>query len=121
MNKKILIVTVAVLAILVAGTTTVLAQGGVNAFDALKYLTGMTDDEIFAQRENGVRLGEVARNKNVYDEFHATMLEYKIEIIKDRVADGTLTQSEADAIIENLENCDGTGEGAYMRASVRFI
>lgn len=111
MNKKILTITVAILAVLLIGSGTALAYGGANSYDTLKDLTGMTDEEIIAQRDEGVRLGEVAETQGVYDEFRKAMLEYKIEIIKDRLEDGTLTQAEADTFIENLENCDGTAQG----------
>lgn len=114
-NKKILIVTVAALAVLVVGASTALAYGGANAYETLKDLTGMTDEQIAAERQDGIRLGEIAEEKGVYEKFRDAMMEDKFDVLKQRVEDGTLTQEEADEIKKNLENCNGTGEGAYMR------
>jgi hypothetical protein len=114
MKRKMLILTVAVLAVLVVGASTALANGNVNGYDTIKQLTGMTDDEIVAQRADGARLGEIAEEKGVRDAFRETMEVYKLETIKQRLADGTLTQEEADAIIASLEDCDGTSEAKHI-------
>lgn len=48
------------------------------------------------------------------EEVQESMLERKIAILEERVANGTMTQEEADEIInalkENQLTCDGTGE-----------
>jgi hypothetical protein len=115
MSKKILIVTVITIAILIVGATTALAFGGAKGYDTLKDLTGMTDEQIAAERQEGARLGDIAKDKGVYDKFKDTMMDDKLEVLEARVKDGTLTQKEADEIEKNLENCDGTRQGAYIQ------
>lgn len=51
--------------------------------------------------------GELAEENGFLDAFEAATLSGKIAIVNARVADGTLSQEDADAIIEQIENCDG--------------
>jgi hypothetical protein len=106
MNKKILISTVIAIVTLVAGSTTALAYNG-GAHDVLQDLTGMTAEEVVAEREAGNRLGEVAEDKGVYDEFHSSIRTIKLEALEARVKDGSMTREEADKIIGELSSCDG--------------
>ncbi len=105
MNKKLLIISVVALTVLVVGASTAFAFGGTSNYDTLQNLTGLSDEEITAEREAGNRMGDIARDKGVFDAFQAK----KIDTVKDLVKEGELTQEEGDAIIERLEDCDGTG------------
>jgi hypothetical protein len=106
MNKKILVSTVIAIVTLVVGSTTALAYNG-GAHETLQDLTGMTAEEIVVEREAGRRLGEVAENKGVYDEFRSSMQTKKMDAIESRVKEGSMTREDADKIIAEISSCDG--------------
>ena len=88
-NRKMIFVIGAVLLLIGASTVTALAAPG-----------------FFMQGAPAGEYEDVA-------EFQAQMLERKQAILDERVADGTMTQVEADEIIaaikENMANCDQSG------------
>lgn len=78
-------------------------------------VTGRTVEEVTEEKfQNGITYGGVAKNYDSLEEFQAAMLENKIAILNERVAEGTITQAEADEIIaalkENQSTCDGTAQ-----------
>lgn len=111
MNKKLLIITTIALSIVLATTGTALAFNA-NASNTLQGLTDLTSDEISAGRNAGQRFGDMAGEYGVEEEFHAAMLTIKLEAIEAKVKDGSMTQDEADVIIEHLTSCDGDCETA---------
>ncbi|WP_027363871.1 DUF2680 domain-containing protein [Desulfotruncus alcoholivorax] len=76
-------------------------------------LTGKTVEELYAERSTGKTFGTIASEAGKLDEFKAQMLEQKKAVLDQRVADGSLTQEQADQIYNNIKNnqaaCDGTG------------
>ena len=76
-------------------------------------LTGQTVEAVQAAREEGETYGAVAKDAGVLEAFQASMLENRKAAIAERVADGTLTQEQADALLkamdEHMASCDGTG------------
>lgn len=76
-------------------------------------LTGQTVEAVQAAREDGETYGAVAKDAGVLADFQARMLENRKAAIAARVADGTLNQEEADALLkameEHMAGCDGTG------------
>lgn len=58
--------------------------------------------------ESGGTFGELAEENGFYKDFSAAVLESKITMINELVAEGELTKAEADALITSLETCDGT-------------
>jgi hypothetical protein len=112
--KKILIGAITAGLLLVGGATAFAATSGTPA-EIYAKLKGITVEEAYAQRAAGDTYGELAAEAGFLDEFQAETLATKKTIVQERVANGTLTQSQADAIISRMEqtiaNCDGTGNG----------
>ncbi|MDD2992804.1 MAG: hypothetical protein PHG73_04590 [Pygmaiobacter sp.] len=111
--QKILVIG-AVVATIGAGAFSVSAAA-VSPADILAGLTGQTSESIVQQRTDGETYGAIAAEYDVLDEFHDEMTANLEEILAERVADGTLTQERADAILAaheaREEACDGTGTG----------
>ncbi len=76
-------------------------------------LTNQEVEAVQAAREEGETYGAVAKEAGVLEAFQARMLENRKAAIADRVADGTLTQEEADEMLAamqaQMKSCDGTG------------
>jgi hypothetical protein len=81
--------------------------------DIVSSITGKTIEEVQSERAEGKTYGTIASESGVLDEFKTEILEQKKLILDERVADGNLTQEEADEIYtklqENQLTCDGTG------------
>lgn len=113
--KKLAVLGAVVLAV---GSTSVMAFAASTAATPAEIaasVTGKTLEEVTEEKlQNDITYGTVAKNYDSLEEFQAAMLENKIAILNERVAAGTMTQEQADEIIEALrENqltCDGTGE-----------
>lgn len=79
-------------------------------------LTGKTVEQVTAERAAGKTYGTIANEAGKLEEFKAQTLEQKKAILDQRVADGNLTQDQADAIYNSLKSnqaiCDGTGSAA---------
>lgn len=105
--------------ILTIGATSLTAFAAANyntPAEAVAGLTGNAVEDIIADKnENGKTYGEIANDAGQLEEFKDEMLAIKKQVLDEKVADGIMTQAEADAIIlaieENLANCDGTGSG----------
>jgi hypothetical protein len=128
--KKLIIAGIAVLT---------LVAGSVTAFAASQYSTpaeavaGLSRREVQSvideRAQTSKTYGTIASEAGVLDEFKVEMLEIKKDTVAARVADGTMTQEQADAIIarieENQSSCDGTGakcgrNGMGLGAGVGF-
>jgi hypothetical protein len=112
--KKLLIGTITA-GLLLVGATTAFAGTFKTPAEIFAELKGVTVEEAYASRASGSTYGQLADEAGVLDEFRADMLENRKAIIQERVANGELTQEQADAIIANMEAnaayCDGTGAG----------
>ena len=114
--KKFLTVGVAVLILSALSVTALAAAAYGSPAEAVAGLTGRTLDDVIAEKsETGKTYGQLADDAGVLDEFKAALLEMKKDILAAKVAEGKLTQEQADeilaAIAENQANCDGTGGG----------
>lgn len=75
---------------------------------AVAEILGLTVEELEAAHEAGQRLDEIVEAQGLtMEEFHAEMQAIRIAQINQAVADGELTQEEADAMIERIESCEG--------------
>jgi hypothetical protein len=106
----------AVVLVAAAVSATAMAAAG-SPSEIIAGLTGRSPDSVVEERlDSGKTYGEIAGDAGVLDEFKVQMLERKKSLLAERVAEGTLTQEQADAIIaemeENMANCDGAGSGA---------
>lgn len=113
-NLKKLAVLGAVVLTIGATSVTAFAVSALTPAEVAASVTGKTVEEVTAEKfQNGITYGGVANNYDSLEEFKNAMLENKIAILNERVAEGTMTQEEADAIIEAIKDnqtvCDGTG------------
>lgn len=73
--------------------------------DEVETLLGMTDEQIQAERLAGTSLAQIAESKGVSEEVLIdTILSAKTAVIQEAVTSGTLTQAQADLMIQNMEN-----------------
>lgn len=82
-------------------------------------LTGKTIAEVTQERSSGKTYGQIANEAGKLDEFKAQVLGQKKAVLDQRVAEGRLTQEQADEIYNNIKNnqaaCDGTGSSGVGR------
>lgn len=83
--------------------------------EAAAGLTGKSLETVLSEHWDGKTYGSMAEEEGKLEEFQAAVYELHEERLKQDVADGKLTQEEADEILETLkerqETCDGTGNG----------
>jgi hypothetical protein len=118
--NKILIVSL-VLLIVLAASITAYAFTVKTPAEIVAGLTGKGAEEVAEIRyESGKTYGQIAYEdgEETWEQFREEMLESRKAFIEERVKDGTLTQGEADEILENIEvmqeNCLGAGGGYGM-------
>lgn len=84
-------------------------------------LTGITEEEAYdLHLSTGSTFGELATEAGVYDAFKEATLDSKITIINEMVASGDLSQEDADTIIAQLEDCDGTQDTVLQGSDLGF-
>jgi len=107
MKKTLMVLTIG---ILVLGTMAMsFADSAFGPAQIYANLKGITEEQAYDLRlETGKTFGTLAQENGIYDEFLAASLAAKTTYINGLVASGDLTQDEADAILDNLANCDGT-------------
>lgn len=72
--------------------------------DAVAELLGLTAEEIQAERQDGKSLAQIAANQGVsVDKLVETILAEKKDVLTALVADGKLTQAQADAMIARMQ------------------
>jgi hypothetical protein len=102
----------------VGGSGAAYAATAASPAEILSDLTGKSTETLYEQRDEGTTFGALAIEEGVQEQFKERMLENKKEILQERVEEERLTQEEADAIYErmeqNQENCDGTAQGACV-------
>ncbi len=92
MNKKLVMIVSIVVVVVMAATGTALAYNGNGANDG-----------------SAQRFAASAEEYTTPEEFHAAVLAEKMAIIEVKLADGSMTQDEADALIAFLTDCDSEG------------
>ncbi|AET69007.1 Protein of unknown function (DUF2680) [Desulfosporosinus orientis DSM 765] len=84
-------------------------------------LTGKTIEQVTQERTSGKTYGAIADEADKLDEFKAQILEQKKALLDQRVADGILTQDQANSIYDSLKTnqaiCDGTGTSGIGRST----
>lgn len=110
-SKKVIAI-LAVIGVL-ATTGATLAATSKSPAEIVSGLTGKTVADLNQERTAGKTYGTIANEAGKLEEFKTQMLEQKKVILDQRVAEGRLTQEQADAtykaIQDNQVNCDGTG------------
>ncbi len=100
-----------------ASATAVAAPQYSTPAEAVSGLTGQTVEAVQAARINtGTTYGQMAAEAGVLNEFKAEILEQKKEALDTHVAEGRLTQEQADQRAARMEAhqaiCDGSGQQA---------
>ena len=79
-----------------------LGEGNVCS-DTVSELLGLTTDELCDLRQEGKSLAEIAAEQGVaVDELVEAIMAEKIEAVQARVDDGTITQEQADLMIQQM-------------------
>ena len=90
-----------------------MAAGNDDAWEFVGKLAGKTPEEIAELRGQGFHMGQLALDADKLDEFKAYMTERREAILDQKVADGVLTQAEADKLKAEMDDrsADCTGDG----------
>jgi len=85
------------------GMGTAVRDAGIRLVDILADLTGLSTTEIAAERAEGASIADVAEANGVAaDEVLAAALAARAELLDGLVADGTITQDQADLMYEQM-------------------
>lgn len=114
--KRVLVTGAVVLAMGATALTALAVTKTLTPAEILAGITGKPVETVIADRtETEQTYGALASDYGVLDKFHSEILEEKKEYLEQRVAEGTMTQEQADAILAAIEanqaNCDGTSNG----------
>lgn len=81
--------------------------------EALAGMTGKSVEEIAELKTAENTYGSIAVDAGVLDEFKAELFEQKKEVVEERVTEGRISQEDADALLERIQehqaDCDGEG------------
>lgn len=73
---------------------------------------GISQDDLEAALANGKTMWQVAQGKGLtLDQFQKAMLDARTNAFKQMVADGVLTQAQADWMLSRMQNMGGLGGG----------
>ncbi|MDZ4169661.1 MAG: hypothetical protein U1E26_08400 [Coriobacteriia bacterium] len=94
----------------------VVRDAGGRIADVVAGLTGLSAEEVHDQREAGASFSAIAKSKGVDSTaVVAKALKIRTEVLEKKVADGTITQDQADAAVTRMttrvtERVEATGE-----------
>ena len=116
-NKKRIIAGFVVALALVSTSVSVFAASAYSTpAEAAAGITGKTAEEVREQRQGGATYGAIAAESGKLEEFKQAMQGIYKDALAARVADGRLTQEQADEMLAQRaarqETCDGSGNGA---------
>ena len=122
--KKILVVSIAILAVAVISITAFAASAYETPAEAVAGLTGRTTQSVIDERkESNKPYGAIAAEAGQLDNFKAEMLEIQKDRLNAQVKAVKITQEEADDILakieENQAECDGS-ESAHKGSGYGF-
>lgn len=114
--KKLITVSACALVLSAMVVTTFAASAYKTPAEAVAGLTKREVQSVIDERTTtGKTYGTIANEAGVLEAFKSEVLQIKKDALAARVAAGTMTQAQADAIIASIEanqaNCDGTGAG----------
>lgn len=114
-KKKVMTGCALALALSAATMTSFAAAAYKTPAEAVSGLTGKTLDEVTTERKSGKSYGSIASEAGKLSEFQQAVADIHEDRLNEAVADGTLTQEQADAqlaaIRERQAACDGNGSG----------
>lgn len=92
------------------------AAGATTPAGIVSALTGQSIEQVTSERVAGKTYGTIANDAGKLEEFQGQMLEQKKALLDQRVAEGYLTQEQADSIYKTIQAnqaiCAGTGSTA---------
>lgn len=114
--KKLITVSACALVLSAMAVTTFAASAYKTPAEAVAGLTKREVQSVIDERTTtGKTYGTIANEAGVLEAFKSEVLQIKKDALAARVAAGTMTQAQADAIIKSIEanqaTCDGTGIG----------
>lgn len=114
--KKFAVGCIAVLTLVSASVTSFAASAYQTPAEAAAGVTGQSLEDVIAQRQSGKSYGSIAADAGKLSEFQQATREIQQDRLNAGVANGTITQEQADAWIAAMQErqsvCDGTGMGA---------
>lgn len=79
-------------------------DAGGRLIDIVADLTGLSTDQVAAKRADGQSFEQIAESEGVSsDDVVAEALKVRKELLDQKVEDGTITQQQADAMLENMK------------------
>ena len=120
--KKLITVSACALVLSAMAVTTFAASAYKTPAEAVAGLTKREVQSVIDERTTtGKTYGTIANEAGVLEAFKSEVLQIKKDALAARVAAGTMTQAQADAIIKSIEanqaTCDGTGNGGIGRGA----
>lgn len=114
--KKLVVAIVAMLTLATWSITASAATQYATPADAVAALTGRDVQSVIDERvQTGKTYGIIANEAGVLDKFKDAVYEVKEARLQELVADGSITQNEANEILALIKDrqavCDGTGNG----------
>jgi hypothetical protein len=95
------------------------AATDLNPAQIVSGLTGKTVDQIYEERASGKTLATIAKDEGKLEEFKTSILEQKKKVLDQRVAEGKVTQEQADKVYSSIKSnqvtCNGDGSQAFGR------
>lgn len=114
-KKRLIIVCIAALTLATVSVSAIAAAAYSNPAEATADITGKTVEEVITRRRSGTTYGTIAAEAGKLEEFKQIMWEIYKDTLDTRVADGRLTQEQADRLlaerIKCKSSCDGSGKG----------
>lgn len=114
--NKIVLVGSAVIAVGAVSVSALAVSDYKTPAEIVAGLTGKSVESVITEKtKTGGTYGTLADEYGVLEQFESQVLEQKKAYLDERVAAGTMTQEQADAIAAAIEshqaNCDGAGTG----------
>ncbi|WP_051196264.1 hypothetical protein [Clostridium cadaveris] len=102
----------------VIGVTSITALAATSYNSPAEVVAGLTGRSVESirdeRKETGKTCGTIAKEAGVIEEFKSAKLEVVRERLKEKVSSGSMTQEEADKIVNEIQerqkNCDGSGQ-----------
>lgn len=112
--KKMAIMAVMVLS-LVTVSVSVFAKGNSSPAETVAGVTNKTTEAVEAEKAAGKSYGQIAIDADKLEEFKLERAKVRKDNLADKVAEGKITQAEADEFSAKIEarqaDCDGSGLG----------
>ena len=119
-KTKISAITLAVVLSLSTVSLAIFAKGSNDVANSVAKVTNKTVEEVEAERNTSEKTyGQIAAEADKLEEFKLERQKISEERLKEKVANGQITQERANEISkarnEHMESCDGSGQNEGMK------